>query len=301
MFATPLMRYAPSSTAARIVASWLSEGFPSAEEMRPSVPVEVLAPLSISTSGRTVSRPTISASAIAIDPTIASIRRRRVEWREQRLQIAQQGAQPAHETPRPNRNAPIDTTSSSPQRRSESDMLPHHLILRTIDPPTERPGHRADRVRRSLCSWIGSHAMEHTSPPSPSDSSGVTRHLEPAIRHFGTFLHRVGGGLRRRGVWIVFGLVGGLIGGLIIASVTKPPVQTMHYYKATTLMSVATTAQPISSPTNSAGRSRSPRSRCSRRRSRRRSAKSSTLPTAWSQTTSRGYPTTSRRPLRSPR
>ncbi len=87
--------------------------------------------------------------------------------------------------------------------------------------------------------------MKPTSSPSPSGSGGVTRRLDPAIRHFGTFLHHVGGGLRRRGVWIIFGLIGGLIGGAVIAAVTKPPVRTVHYYKATTLMSVATTAQPI--------------------------------------------------------
>lgn len=84
----------------------------------------------------------------------------------------------------------------------------------------------------------------HSSPP-PNDPRGVLSRLDPAIRQFGRFLHHAGGALRRRGVWVVFGLIGGIIGGTVVAITTKPAVQTVHYYKATSVLAVAKTAEPL--------------------------------------------------------
>lgn len=84
----------------------------------------------------------------------------------------------------------------------------------------------------------------HSSPP-PNDPRGVLSRLDPAIRRFGRFLHHAGGALRRRGLWVVFGLIGGIIGGTVVAITTKPPVQTVHYYKATSVLAVAKTAEPL--------------------------------------------------------
>lgn len=76
--------------------------------------------------------------------------------------------------------------------------------------------------------------MNHADPFPPS----VPDDGSPPLHRLGQVLHATAEALRRRGVWIVFGLIGGLIGGALVALSAKPAVPTIRYYKATTTLSL---------------------------------------------------------------
>lgn len=74
--------------------------------------------------------------------------------------------------------------------------------------------------------------MDNAAPPPTADGA-------PPLQRLGRLLHSISEALRRRGLWIVFGVIGGVIGGVIVAVSVKPPVTTIRYYKATTTLTLA--------------------------------------------------------------